>query len=53
VLCNALHAVRQDSVGQLAHLSRYDPHPFLRNAEHSLQSGQKVTIGVPKKKITN
>ncbi len=43
----------QDSVGQLAHLPRYDFDPFLRYAEHCLQSGQEITIGVPRNTSVN
>jgi hypothetical protein len=44
---DAFHAVGKHTVGQLYHLSCDDLDSFLRDAEHCLQSGQEVPIGIP------
>jgi hypothetical protein len=44
---NAFQAVGKHTVGQLYHLPRDDLNSFLRHAEHCLQSGQEIPVGIP------
>ena len=44
VLRNALHAVGEDSVGQLTHLRRDNLNAFLRDAKDGFQPGKEIPI---------
>jgi hypothetical protein len=50
VLRNALHAVGEDSVGQLTHLRRDNLNAFLRDAKDGFQPGKEIPIRIPRRR---